>query len=171
MLGTALSCPQHLLSHIWQHWRDLTGIAACQMELSAPLLRALSNEANLSPPTTQQSLFTALIRPSSSYTFLIEMALNRKLIKSLQNLKHILLLLPASSSPIPDILTSRSLPARHMAHNKAPVYEVINGVLTCNKSKHNKTKWSVTENWRLDKEYRRTKFQRSIQIQAIHSVR
>lgn len=51
VLGTVLSCPQHLLSHIWQHWRDLTGIAACQMELSALLLRALSNKANLSPPT------------------------------------------------------------------------------------------------------------------------
>lgn len=50
VLGTVLSRPQHLLSHIWQHWRDLTGIAACQMELSAPLLKALSNKANLSPP-------------------------------------------------------------------------------------------------------------------------
>lgn len=110
VLGTVLSRPQHLLSHIWQHWRDLTGIAACQMDLSALLLRALSNKANLSPPS--QSLFTALISPSYFYTFLIAMALNRKLIKSLKKKKAptysaVVTWIKIISNAIPDIVSSR----------------------------------------------------------------
>ena len=127
MLGTTLSRLQHLLSHIWQHWRDLTGIAACQMELSAPLPSALSNKANLFPPPHHH---TTIPFNCINKSFLLLYLSYRDGLK--QKTHKIATKPPTHSSAvtciivitmsdlIPDILPSRSLPVRNMTHNEAP---------------------------------------------------
>jgi len=97
------------------------------MELSAPLPRALSNKANLFPTTTQQSLFTALISPSSFYTFSYRDGLKQKTHKiatkpPTHSSAVTCIIIIIMSDLIPDILPSRSLSVRNMTHNEEPVH-------------------------------------------------
>lgn len=140
VLGTVLSCPQHLLTFgntggIWLVSRPAkwsSPLCCCEPYRIRPIYPPPPHT-----PPAQQSLFTALISPSSFYTFLIAMALNRKLIKSLQKLQHILLLLPGSNS---SRTRSRSR-SRYFPVPAPAIWTVgrcmkwLPGVLTWNRSK------------------------------------